>query len=67
VCAHIGDDDGDDDDTMCQTSARDLVNIYVPVEWLKELNLVDTPGTNAIIRMHQQITEHFIPQSDMVS
>ena len=40
--------------------------VRVPVEWLRELNLVDTPGTNAVIQRHQEITEHFIPRSDLV-
>eukprot|EP01117_Protostelium_nocturnum_P008663 TRINITY_DN3111_c0_g1_i3.p1 TRINITY_DN3111_c0_g1~~TRINITY_DN3111_c0_g1_i3.p1 ORF type:complete len:483 (+),score=159.95 TRINITY_DN3111_c0_g1_i3:125-1573(+) len=40
--------------------------IKAPVEWLKEISLVDTPGTNAIIREHQEITEHFVPRSDLV-
>ena len=33
---------------------------------LKELNIVDTPGTNAIIRRHERLTEEFIPRSDLV-
>jgi small GTP-binding protein len=40
--------------------------IRAPVEWLRELNLVDTPGTNAVIQRHQEITETFIPRSDLV-
>ncbi|KAK5578334.1 hypothetical protein RB653_008004 [Dictyostelium firmibasis] len=40
--------------------------IQLPVEWLKEFSLVDTPGTNAVIEGHQEITEHFIPKSDLV-
>jgi GTPase Era involved in 16S rRNA processing len=28
--------------------------------------MVDTPGTNSIIRDHQTITENYIPQSDLV-
>lgn len=31
--------------------------IRVPVSWLKEISLVDTPGTNAVFRAHQRITE----------
>ena len=38
----------------------------LPVEWLREINLVDTPGTNAVIQGHQEITEHFVPRSDLV-
>jgi small GTP-binding protein len=40
--------------------------VYVPVEWLAEINIVDTPGTNAIIRLHESITSKFIPRSDIV-
>ncbi len=40
--------------------------VYLPVEWLREINLVDTPGTNAVVQRHQQITERFVPQSDLV-
>lgn len=40
--------------------------VEVPVGWLKGLILVDTPGTNAIYKEHQAITEHFIPRSDLV-
>ncbi|MEP6895693.1 MAG: dynamin family protein, partial [Chloroflexota bacterium] len=37
-----------------------------PLPLLKELNIVDTPGTNAIIRQHEQLTDEFIPRSDLV-
>lgn len=37
-----------------------------PVDLLRHLNIVDTPGTNAIIREHQTITEEFVPRSDLV-
>ena len=37
-----------------------------PVELLRRINIVDTPGTNAIIQEHQAITEEFIPRSDLV-
>ena len=40
--------------------------IAEPVEILKQLNIVDTPGTNAVIREHQAITEEFVPRSDLV-
>ena len=44
----------------------DLEVITAPVEWLRELNIVDTPGTNAVIQRHQEITEQFVPRSDLV-
>ncbi|MGI9188971.1 MAG: dynamin family protein [Longimicrobiaceae bacterium] len=37
-----------------------------PAELLRELNVVDTPGTNAIIREHEQLTRDFVPRSDLV-
>jgi GTPase SAR1 family protein len=40
--------------------------IYLPEEVLREITIVDTPGTNSIIRDHQTITENYIPQSDLV-
>lgn len=39
---------------------------HAPVEILNQINIVDTPGTNAIIRKHQAITEEFVPRSDMI-
>jgi hypothetical protein len=36
------------------------------VEILKDIAIVDTPGTNSIIDKHQEITERFIPASDLV-
>ncbi len=33
-----------------------IKSIYLPNEWLRQTNIVDTPGTNAILQTHQQIT-----------
>jgi GTPase SAR1 family protein len=43
-----------------------LKKIFFPVEILKEIAIVDTPGTNTIEEHHQEITERFIPGSDMI-
>ncbi|HRO24163.1 MAG TPA: dynamin family protein, partial [Promineifilum sp.] len=37
-----------------------------PVELLGKLTVVDTPGTNAIVREHEALTSEFIPRSDLV-
>jgi len=37
-----------------------------PLDFLQEINIVDTPGTNAIIRRHEEITEDFVPRSDLI-
>lgn len=43
-----------------------LRKIFQPVEILKEISIVDTPGTNTIVDHHQEITERFIPSSDLI-
>ncbi len=40
--------------------------ITYPLPLLKELNIVDSPGTNAIIRQHERLTDEFVPRSDLV-
>ncbi|MEM5774576.1 MAG: dynamin family protein, partial [Anaerolineaceae bacterium] len=40
--------------------------IAYPLPLLKELNIVDSPGTNAIIRQHERLTDEFVPRSDLV-
>ena len=38
----------------------------LPIELLKEVRIVDTPGTNAILREHESLTTDFIPRSDII-
>src|SRR5437764_4093496 len=45
-------------------SALDVIT--APLELLQDINIVDTPGTNAIHREHEAITREFVPRSDMV-
>jgi small GTP-binding protein len=40
--------------------------ITYPLPLLKEVNIVDSPGTNAIIRQHERLTDEFVPRSDLV-
>ena len=42
------------------------VVLTLPVEFLTEICIVDTPGTNAIVREHETITSQFVPRSDLV-
>ena len=37
-----------------------------PAGLLREITVVDTPGTNAIIRRHEELTRDFVPRSDLV-
>lgn len=65
----------------CTTRIRELVygaersvanlghvwdRVSLPKEVLREVTIVDTPGTNSLIRDHQTITENYIPQSDLI-
>ena len=45
-------------------AALDVVT--APLELLREIHIVDTPGTNAIHREHEAITRDFVPRSDLV-
>lgn len=40
--------------------------VFLPRDVLREISIVDTPGTNSIVQNHQAITEGYIPQSDLV-
>lgn len=37
-----------------------------PSEFLREIAIVDTPGTNAIVRHHEELSRGFVPRSDLV-
>ncbi len=43
-----------------------LVRRSYPAPLLRDLALVDTPGTNAIIQRHQELSERFVPRADLV-
>jgi GTPase SAR1 family protein len=40
--------------------------IGMPIDILKHIAIVDTPGTNTVITHHHEITERFIPNSGLV-
>jgi ribosome biogenesis GTPase A len=44
----------------------DVEEIEIPLQWLKHIAIVDTPGTNAIISKHEEITQKIIPRADLV-
>ena len=45
---------------------EDLALYTHPLPLLREVNIVDTPGTNAVIRRHERLTGEFVPRSDLV-
>jgi len=49
-----------------RVESENLHTLTAPVDLLAELNIVDTPGTNAIMRQHEAITQQFVPRSDLV-
>jgi small GTP-binding protein len=55
---------GDTRQRWSDASGADV--IAAPVALLRDLNIVDTPGTNAIFREHERLTSEFVPQADMV-
>ena len=53
-----------------QQTIRQLSDFVVeqtyPIDFLRNITLVDTPGTNSIVQRHQEITEDYIPRADLV-
>lgn len=42
-----------------------LRKVGLPIDILRDISIVDTPGTNTMIAEHQLITEKYIPNSDL--
>src|SRR5262245_43092585 len=53
-------------DTLTREMRGSSQVIGAPADLLKEVHIVDTPGTNAIIREHERLTTDFVPRSDIV-
>lgn len=47
-------------------TVRDLDVVRADAEWLKHLTLVDTPGTNAVMRDHEALTSSIVPRADLI-
>lgn len=43
-----------------------VIEQFYPVEFLRNITFVDTPGTNSIVQRHQEVTEDYIPRADLV-
>ncbi|MFN2281094.1 MAG: dynamin family protein [Anaerolineales bacterium] len=46
--------------------SESIESLTLPAPYLKEISIVDTPGTNAVIREHEEITSLFVPRSDLI-
>lgn len=40
--------------------------VFAPIDVLRRVHIVDTPGTNAIHREHEAVTKQFLPRSDLI-
>jgi len=38
----------------------------LPIPFLRDFNVVDTPGTNTMVKEHQMVAEDFMPRADVV-
>lgn len=54
------------DDSSRGMEGENIQVLTAPAQMLHEISIVDTPGTNAIIREHEEITSRFIPRSDII-
>ncbi|XP_042491061.1 probable transmembrane GTPase FZO-like, chloroplastic [Macadamia integrifolia] len=50
----------------CERHPNGLFVRSLPAPILKEMNLVDTPGTNVILQRQQRLTEEFVPRADLI-
>ena len=44
----------------------DVDEMEIPLTWMKHIAIIDTPGTNAIVAKHEQLTQKIIPRADLV-
>ncbi|MCS7068322.1 MAG: dynamin family protein [Meiothermus sp.] len=49
-----------------EPQSPELVLIQLPHLLLKDVRLVDTPGTNAILQHHEVLTQKFLPRADLI-
>jgi hypothetical protein len=43
-----------------------FLECYRPMDFLQNFNIVDTPGTNSVVKGHQEIIERFLPVADFL-
>ncbi len=47
-------------------TSQGIQEIQYPADFLHDISIVDTPGVNAVLREHDQLTEEFVPRSDLI-
>ena len=55
-----------DETSRSRNVSEFIIEQHYPVDFLRHITLVDTPGTNSIVQRHQEITHDFIPRADLV-
>jgi len=53
------------EDKTTEVSSK-LTERYLPIPFLRDFNVVDTPGTNTMVKEHQMVAEEFMPRADIV-
>src|SRR4051794_4426007 len=53
------------EEKQVEVSSR-ITERYLPIDFLRNFNVVDTPGTNTMVAEHQSLTEEFVPRADLV-
>ena len=47
-------------------SSSPVVTVDVPTPWLRDVSVVDTPGTNSLEARHSALTQDFLPRADLL-
>lgn len=58
--------DLDIEQQQCERHPDGQYICYIPAPILKEMTIVDTPGTNVILQRQQRLTEEFVPRADLL-
>ncbi|KAK7345901.1 hypothetical protein VNO77_16517 [Canavalia gladiata] len=58
--------DLDIEQQQCERHPDGQFICYLPAPILKEMTIVDTPGTNVILQRQQRLTEEFVPRADLL-
>ena len=53
-------------DELTRRSEAETDILTAPVPLLRRIAIVDTPGTNAVLRDHEALTREFVPRADLV-
>src|SRR5256885_16390328 len=53
------------DDKTTDVSQK-LTERYLPIPFLRDFNVVDTPGTNTMVKEHQMVPKTFMPRAAIV-